>query len=74
MSGGDFSGANLQEAILWSANLKGSNLSGTNLTDAIFGGNLLIGTNFKDARNAIFENVYFNDTIMPDGTIRNGRC
>lgn len=74
LSGANLSGANLQGTILWGTRLNNANLSGANLTEACFGGTSVTGANFKDAQNTIFEDVWFKDTIMPDGTIRNGRC
>ncbi|MBA3923848.1 MAG: pentapeptide repeat-containing protein [Nostocaceae cyanobacterium] len=45
-----------------------------NLTDASFSSTDATEANFKDARNVIFDGVLLNNTIMPDGTIQDGRC
>lgn len=70
----NLSRVNLQDIKLWNADFTRANLSGAKLIDAWLDGATLTETNFKDATDVIFENVFFENTIMPDGTIRNGCC
>lgn len=63
LAGTNLTGANLVGANLESANLTGANLSFANLSQAWLVEANLTGTNLTG--------VTFNETVMPDGTLRN---
>ena len=63
-------GKNLESADLSDANLTGANLDDTNLSDAKLHDAYLHSTNLTGAIGADFTNVKFDNTTMPDGSIR----
>lgn len=73
LAGVDLSGFNLRCSKLSLTNLSGANLSHTNLEEADLRGACLHNANFKGSiiKNADFTDVFFCQTIMPDGSIRN---
>lgn len=89
LSGANFQGAfmefiNLTNANLSGANLENAQLAGANLRDANLKNANLCGTNFAgadltnaDLSGAIWgfngKDTIFNNTILPDGTIRSER-
>ncbi len=78
MDGASLEGANLTDADLDSTYLGFAELDGANLTDAILDfANFtftslvnanLTGSDFSEANNSTFQNIYWGNTTCPDGT------
>ncbi|NEP80637.1 MAG: hypothetical protein F6K39_22175 [Okeania sp. SIO3B3] len=74
LAGANLSGALLTENYMDNANLENANLTGADLDRVNLEGANLSGANFKDANLRFVElkNAIFNNTIMPDGSMKNG--
>ena len=67
----NFRGASLMHTILWNAKVDGADFRGANLNNASWHGTRLTNVKFKGAIDSSFRGAIFDNTIMPDGTIRN---
>ena len=86
LSGADLSDAGLCRANLFGANLSGANLTGadlrganlikTNLSGADLSGANLSQVNLTHANlsGTVLKDVFYCNTLMPDGTIENAEC
>lgn len=78
-SDANLSGANLHETVMACVNFSGANFSGAYLKEARFSHSNLAGCNFTYAKGIdsdvdivkTFKSCSFQNTIMPDGSIRN---
>ena len=67
----NFRGASLMYTDLRGARVDGADFRGANLSEARWHGTRLTNVNFKGAIDPYFILAVFDNTIMPDGTIRN---
>lgn len=70
LRGADFREASLMYTDLRYAKVDGADFRGANLSEARWHGTRLTNVNFKGAIDPYFVLAIFDNTIMPDGTIR----
>ena len=66
----NLSGSDLYNACFWGANLSGANLTGANMESVWLDGVKLSNVNLTGAVNVFLEGVIYDNTTMPDGSVR----